>query len=224
MTRLLHITATILTLQVVSTGAIAQVITVPNFSFELNVQPADRSASPGATGWLSIGTTYTDNPPVDAFTGAGGFGIPTGGDGPQSGYLGDIASFQSADSLDAVSSATTYSLTVAIGDRADFGSEPGTLRIGFLINDAFVPAGDTSFPAANYSPEGTFRDFTFQYTTLPADAGKTLKVYLAQTNPGNVNFDNVRVNIPEPSTALLLLPGAALCWRRRTVRRHEARQ
>jgi hypothetical protein len=210
MIRLLLI-ATIISLQGPSTYAFAQSIPVPNFSFEADVQSSDPAATPGATSWFSIGTTYTDNPPSDAFTGAGGFGTPTGGLGAQSGYLGDSASFQSTSSLAMILAPTTYTLTVAIGDRATGLIEPATLRIGFLINDAFVSSGDTNFGAANYSPEGTFRDFTFQYTASPADVGKTLKIYLGQSGFGSVNFDNVRLSVPEPSSALLLLSAAALC-------------
>src|SRR5262245_26723387 len=124
MSRLLLITTIIITLQRDSTPALGQAITVPNFSFELPVLTLDPSAVAGATNWLSIGTTYTDNPPGTQFTGATGFGTPVGGDGPQSGNLQGSASFQSAASLASAISGSTYSLTISIGDR--FATEPGT--------------------------------------------------------------------------------------------------
>jgi hypothetical protein len=83
----------IISLQRSSAPALGQIITVLNFSFEIPVLTLDPSASVGATNWLSIGTTYTDNPPGASFTGAAGSSTPVGGDGQQSGFLRDSASF-----------------------------------------------------------------------------------------------------------------------------------
>ena len=140
----------LVSLQYFSNGAFAQPIPVPNFSFETDIQTTDPAIGDGAADWISIGTTYTDNPPSFEFIGAGGFGTPTGGLGAQSGLMFGSSSFQSAFSLATILGPTTYTLTIAIGDRASESEEPGILRIGFLVGDAFVPGGDTSFAAENF--------------------------------------------------------------------------
>jgi hypothetical protein len=205
---------------VVESGALGQPVTVPNFSFEQAALPDD-AASLGAAEWLGNGGAYTINPGVGVFTGSAGSGVPPGGSGAQSAALAGQASLSSAASLATVVSGTNYILTIALGDRSD--QDPGMVRIGFLIDNAFALGADASFDAANYSPEGTFTDFTFQYTAAPTDAGKPLKVFFGQTGASNfVHFDNVRLSsvlVPEPS-AFLLLPGGLLvlgssrCFRR----------
>jgi hypothetical protein len=99
--------------------------------------------------------------------------------------------------------------------------DPGDLQFGFLIDNNFVANGTVNLSQANaiaYSPDGTFRDYTFNYTSTAADAGKSLKIYFGQTPVGSssvVHFDNVRLSVvatPEPSTyAMMALGLVALC-------------
>ncbi len=202
--------------------AAADVIFVPNSSFEQDVQQSDPyGAGYGATGWDANNQAYTANPPGTLFIGAALNGIPVGGDGPQSAALGSFSSFRSAVPLANIVSGQTYTLTIAIGDSMD-GGEPGTLRLGFLINDSFVPGGDITFAADTYSPEGTFTDFTLQYTALPADSGNTLKIFLGQViHGGSVYLDNIRLTtspVPEPATPLLVLSSLSIALLVRTRR------
>jgi hypothetical protein len=199
-------------------------IAVPNHFFENDVLLTDDGLISGAAGWVAVFDANTHNPTASAFTGAGGRGTPMGGDGPQSSFLANNSALQSASSLGTILSGATYTLVIAIGDAADGGNagEPGILRLGFLIGDAFVSGGDTSFAGSNYSPEGTFRDFTFQYTAQPGDAGKSLKIFLGHSSEGpSVHYDNARLstNVPEPTSALLVFVGVALyCSRRPYLR------
>jgi hypothetical protein len=208
-------------LPLASGAARADVITVPNYSFEQDVV-ADGQATPTITGWTTSGLAYTYNADSGRFTNATGQGVPTGGDGPQSAFLQQTASMQSAASLATVQGmGSQYSLTFALGDFAGVGAESGNVRLGFKIGDAFVTNGDitlTQATAANYATEGTFRDYTFNYTSTAADQGKTLKIFFGQTQVDDniVGFDNVRLNAtvatPEPSTyAMMVLGLVALC-------------
>lgn len=137
----------------------------------------------------------------------GGTGHAKRGNGAQSALLlaGDFfdstSSIQSAASLTTVRAGSVYSLSVAIGDSLP--DELGSLRIGFLVGDAFTTGSTITLSetvAATYAPEGTFRDFNFLYTATSADDGKTLKIYLSETAPssgnaGVVNFDNMRLSV-----------------------------
>jgi hypothetical protein len=210
-------------LPLASREAHAVPINVPDFSFETD-PVADGSSEILNTAWIATNTSSGNarnlNPIGFIFPGSDGAGVPAGGDGPQIAYITGNASFQSRASLANVQADSCYSLTVALGDSNLY--DPGNLRIGFLIGDAFVTGGDISLPqavSANYSPEGAFTDFTFSYNSTTADVGKSLKVFFGQTAIGSsnsdVSFDNVRLSVvptPEPSTyAMMALGLVALC-------------
>jgi len=185
----------------------ASPISVPNYSFENPHLPTDRSAVLDAISWVSTGLIYTDNPPGSAFAGAEGSGTPAGGDLGQSVFLNKNSSIVSETSLWTVQPGDLFTLTVAIGARTN--TELGTVRIGFLLDDAFVAGADTNFDAVNYSPEGAFADLIWSYLAQPEDSGKTLKVFLG-SGSAPLNYDNVRVDVvPEPSTLALGLLGCA---------------
>jgi hypothetical protein len=198
-----------------SPAAVAAAIAVPNYSFEA-YPVSDVHDRAGATGWVGSDAFFTENSGDEFFPGSAGSGTPIGADGPQhatlADYQQDVNFFQSAASLSSFVAGSTYQLTIAIGNLLPANEHPGTLRIGFLVGDAFVPGGDTTFQAANLAPEGAFRDFNFDYTAQADDAGKNLKIYVSELGHGTGNtqidvaFDNVRLDIvPEPAAALLVL-------------------
>ncbi len=207
-------------------GAHAAIITVDNFSFEAD-PIGDGGFNPTITSWAKTGGAVTNNPPGAYYTGADQQGTPAGGLGPQSALLSGLSSIQSLNSLDTVQSNLTYTLTVALGNLQGFAAND--VRIGFLLNDAFVTGGDITLPAAvveAFSPQGTFGDFTFNYTSTTFDANKTLKVFFGQAGNQNVGIDNVRLSVvaavPEPSTwAMMALGVGALSLVKRRKRRDE---
>ena len=89
----------------------------------------------------------------------------------------------------------------------------GNVRVGFLLDNAFVAGRDVTFDAANYTTVGTFKDYTFSFDAVAADAGKTLKIYLGHSGGSDYyGFDNVRLNstvaaVPEPSTWAMMALG-----------------
>jgi hypothetical protein len=211
----LHPVALLATMVILGAGrSQAAAIAVPNFSFEANVLVTDPSATTLVTSWVGSGSfTATDNPPAGGFTGAGGSGTPVGGHLGQSAYLDSNSALVSLNPLTTIQLGDEFTLTVALGDR--IGNEPGDIRIGFLINDAFVPGGTTTFAAANFSPEGTFTDASWTYVAQAGDVGGSLKIYLGTGPTSFVNFDNVRLtSVPEPAAAAIAAPLALLALAR----------
>jgi hypothetical protein len=192
----------------------AAAIAVPNFSFQDNVLVNDPSSTTLVSSWVGSGSfTATDNPPAGGFTGAGGSSTPVGGHLGQSAYLDSNSALVSLNPLTTIQLGEEFTLTVALGDR--IGNEPGDVRIGFLINDAFVAGGTTTFSAVTYSPEGTFTDASWTYVTQAGDVGGSLKIYLGTGPTSFVNFDNVRLtSVPEPAAAAIAAPFALLALAR----------
>ncbi|NNM85111.1 MAG: PEP-CTERM sorting domain-containing protein [Phycisphaerales bacterium] len=169
-----------------------------------------------------------ENPSSGEYTGAAGSGTPSGADGANVAFLnqsitGGVCNiFQDVGVLQAN---TTYTLTVAIGQRLDRVN--GAVDIG-LIN---ASSGQTN-PWANgailssttgvSSVAGTFQDFTATFTTGGTVTGD-LFIGAQYVGNGTVqgSVDNFRLNaasvtVPEPaSLGLLSLAGAGLLRRRR---------
>jgi hypothetical protein len=194
----------------------ADIITVPNFSFESDLAANDGDTAP--ISFWTVNSASTFNPDANNYQNATGRNTPTGGDGAQSAAVLNTGSLQSAASLATVQQGSIYSLTVAVGNPTN--QTPGDLRLGFLIGDTFVNGGDvtlTSATANGLFADQRFTDYSFNYTASAADAGKTLKIFLGQTTTGFnlVGFDNVRLSAvatPEPSTyAMMALGLVALC-------------
>jgi hypothetical protein len=196
-------------------------LTVPNFSFEEN-PVADGAVTKTMNGWVPFSNANVENPTSAFFTGAAGNGTPLGAHGAQTALVG-IGDITSATSLTTLQANTIYSLTVAMGQGN--GDTVGDVTVGFwLDNGSFgepATGSTTTLLAANadtYIPNGSFRDFTFNYTPVASDYGRGLLVFLGQSSTNStrlVAFDNVRVQAvatPEPSTyAMMALGLVALC-------------
>lgn len=232
-----------------SVAANAASVTINNYSFETPTGIADNAnmTSGAGTGvfnsWnyvVTNGASFEDfgieNPRVNAYTGATGTGTPSGADGVNVAFLNQdnngltSSIFQDVGLLEAN---TTYTLTVAIGQRLDRVN--GSLQIG-LLNGA---SGATNIWSTGTllnsttgvsSVAGSFQDFQVVFTTGSSVSGN-LYVGAIYTETGanliQASFDNVRLDatsaIPEPSTYAALLGvttlGAALVRRRRSLAR-----
>lgn len=230
-----------------SVAASAASVTINNYSFETPTIVADgTSVNSGAgTGvfnsWnytVTNGASFEDfgieNPAATAYTGAATTGTPSGAYGVNVAYLNQNNSGLTASIFQDVgllAANTTYTLTIAIGQRLDRVN--GSLQIG-LLNGV---AGATNIWSTGTllnsttgvsSIAGTFQDFQVVFTTGSSVSGD-LYVGALYTADGKVqaSFDNVRLDatsaIPEPSTYAALLGsvtlGAALVRRRRSAAR-----
>jgi hypothetical protein len=212
----------------------ASPITVPNASFESPSSPVQTSTNPNvATGWVfnvQGGSAYGVASISSNFSSAG----------PSSGkdyafinndWPGVTDTITSAASLGTISPLTTYTLTVAIGNRNSSDSSlygaPGNVSFSLLANGV---AFATKTINNGTVPNGTFEDFTLTYTTAATGSliGENLKLQLAtlpeQGTAYQPGFDNVTLDavtldppvVPEPQTwALMLCGGLLLFWRTR---------
>jgi hypothetical protein len=197
-------------------------LTIHNPSFEApvftdgNYHFLIAPAAQGTYGWFISDGAFIYNPTALDYATAGGDGTPSGADGSQiSGIFqfGDYAIYQPLAGADGVLGNgddpvlmpnTTYSLTVAVGQRHvenqfrvtyggyDIQLIAGTLGIGTTIigreTDAVVP------------PPGTFVDRTIVVDTATLDPGlygQPLTVLLRKTiinQTANTDFDNARLD------------------------------
>jgi hypothetical protein len=223
--------------------AFGSLISVPNFSFQ-NADVADGGTSISVPNWNFVfsgaATGGVEDPLDAAYPGTTGDNTPLVGpgsmDGGQSAFitLPDSAAlatgyFVSAASLATVANSTTYTLTVAVGDRAD-SVDPFNVLIELLVNGNPVASATTT---GALLPDGTFTDLTTSFTTSASDvrAGGALTVRLTHSKTAvdpdtlpQVSFDNVRLDgvsaVPEPATvALLCCGGLGLLMARRAIRR-----
>jgi hypothetical protein len=210
----------LVTLKPAHAAILSTPITVLNYSFEDNPL-ADGQLSLTVPEWDKAGSgdAFTANPDNTSFPTASGQNTPTGGDGPQSLGLNNIANVTSHSAITTVTGLQKFTLTVAVGDPLGTLYTPSLTEIGFKVNDQFVSAGTVVFDPTSFVPDGEFRDFSFSYTTNAADFGKDLKVFLSQKTGYGANIvalDNVRVSVlpaPEPSTwAMMTLGVGALFY------------
>jgi hypothetical protein len=197
-------------------------VTVNNFSFEQDVTGNATTTAP--TGWtafydgqpnnfigsqLTTSAQYLNSPP-----------IATPGDGSQFLYINDNAGtatdgiYQDVGTLLAD---TTYTLTVAIGSRADWSPGPnGQGTISLLNGNDQTGTLLASTTSDVVSQTGTFSDFTITYTTAGSVSGDLIVDLSVVGNPSAFsqgNFDNVRLEasaVPEPGTLALVGGGLAL--------------
>jgi hypothetical protein len=181
----------------------ALAIEVLNPSFEL---PGGGSFSyPSADFWP--GSSFTE---ISADVGI------TGGDGPR--HNGQNSNSAANQILNTTFTAdTTYTLTIAIGNRtSDVGNPTGIASFGLTADGTELGIFTQAVSAPN-----TFQDFIYTFTTgADAPVGSNIGIRLAATN-GRGLFDNVRLDatpVPEPSTALCALIGGSLIMARRRRR------
>lgn len=219
----------------------AQSITVPDFSFETpsetgtyqdNSGIAVNAAIPNTgSAWYYLGGFINGGSPVGVQdASANGFTAGANPDGTQDGYA-NTGAWMGSGILTTIAANTTYTLTVAEGNRGGGYPQSGGFTIGLAFGSAvdssltnsLAVSLDTSY--ANSPTVGTFADFTTSFTTGSSDAdiGQSLFVLLgsdivAGNNP--VDFDDVRLtatSVPEPAVLSLAGMGglAVLLMKRR---------
>jgi hypothetical protein len=227
-------------------SALATSVTIDNFSFETPTIGSDNSfvtaSSSPFNGWgynKTTGSGFQDfgieNPGAVEYTNAEGAGTPLGAEGTNVAFLnqsiagGIVNIFQD---IGAIQANTTYTLTVAIGQRFDRVNGPATIALFNTASGSGTagnPFTDISSTLLNStmgvsSVAGSFQDFTVTFTT-GGDVSGDLTIGLQYENGASPNdfiqasVDNVRLDataVPEPGTVAMLLGGAGflLVWRR----------
>lgn len=212
---------------VMAVTAQAASIPIVNFSFEEPVLANDGNATtsgPGTgieSGWnwaVQDGASFEDfgieNPTGGAYTGATGAGTPDGADGTNTVYMNqnDIGfSTTCFQDVGALAANTTYTLTVAIGQRLDRVN--GAVEIALLNavageTDAFANGTILSSTTGISAVSGSYQDFTTTFTTGAVVSGD-LCVGARYTADGTIqgSIDNFRldaVTVPEPASLALL--------------------
>jgi hypothetical protein len=201
---------------------IATSVDVPNFSFESPSSPTETSKSPTILpGWVF---DVQDNSEYGTMTfHSANFSSAGAADGNNyafinNDYPGVTDTLTSAASLATITPLTTYTLTVAIGNRNGTGlyDDPGNVSFSLLANGvAFATQEVTNGTVLN----GTFEDFSLTYTTSSTDPiiGDGLTIQMAtlpeQGSAFQAGFDNVTLDettveaAPEPATLILLAMG-----------------
>jgi hypothetical protein len=178
------------------TSSIAEVIsspyivTVNNFSFEGATTGSGNLVYP--VGWtpfnnnnysavVAAGTLYSSLPDGSYF-----YAINEGPSDPTGGLYQDVGALQPN---------TTYTLTVAIGERGDF--TPGTLGSPGIIS-LIDGANNTGALLASASgvpgTAGVWQDYTVSFTTGPSVSGDlTVELSVAGASTYQANFDYVRL-------------------------------
>jgi hypothetical protein len=226
-----------------ATNAAASPIAVPNFSFEdpdLSDGTDNGALAQSASSWdelvLSAGSAGLHDPQNGSFAGATGnpgtTSLPGTADAHQYAWVnvnsGQTGAFRSASDLAVIQAGSTYTLTVALGDRLEI--EPGSVSIQLLAYDGVLFTTAATAATTVFS-EGTFVDLSTVFSTLPSGdplVGQGLRVLLSHTHTGGgagtqqSAFDNVRVDVvvPEPASIALICSGlAAMAAARRVALR-----
>jgi hypothetical protein len=227
--------------------ASATSVTINNFSFETPVIGSDNSfvlasgASFNSWGYnKTTGSGFQDfgieNPGAGEYTNAAGAGTPLGAQGTNVAFLnqsigGGIANiFQD---IGAIQANTTYTLTVAIGQRLDRVNGSATIALfntasgSGLSGNPFTDISSTmlSSTIGVSSVAGSFQDFTVTFTTGSVVSGD-LTIGAQYVGDGKIqaSVDNFRLDataVPEPGTtavAMCALLGVLLVVRRRATR------
>lgn len=201
-------------------------VVVPNFSFEEDIAPPGGVMKFVPSGWLSfnqkggedigsqnaLAANYPVNNPME---------WPA--EGNQFAYVNMFANNAEGGGIftdvGSLMPNTQYTLTVAIGSRADRLNSPGIISLvnGFDNTGTLLATGG-GLPET----QGTWMDYSITFTT-GAEVSDNLIIVLSVLGAETIqaDFDNVRLEataVPEPSTiALCLLGGlgAARMIRRR---------
>lgn len=198
---------------VVATPALAVPLTIVNPSFEDRVL----ACAPGfgcfidgdIPGWSvsTIPQTATFKPSTNA-TGIFPGGIPNGVNVAAVGnQTGTGAIWQTLGAI--LQPNTAYSLSAAIGRRADFPYSGYSMELN--AGQTILMSSSSANPALGHF---SIDSFTFVTTTNTIGLGQPIVIRLKSLVSGaQVDFDSITLNaapIPEPSTSLLMLLGLGL--------------
>jgi hypothetical protein len=209
-------------------------IEVPNASFESPSSPPQTSNNPNIlSGWVfnvKDGSEYGSMTFHSANFSSAGAASDNNYATINNDYPGVTDTLSSAASLGTIAPLTTYTLSVAVGNRNGTGlyDDPGNVTFSLLANG--VPFATQEVPNGTV-PNGTFEDFTLSYLTPASGSiiGENLTIQLAtlpeQGTAYQAGFDNVTLEettvaaAPEPSTSILVLAGGLALiglsrWRR----------
>jgi hypothetical protein len=221
-------TAMTVVLMASAVAANATPITVPNASFESPSSPTGNSTNPNIlNGWVF--NVNNDGSVFGTYAISSNFTSPGASSGNDyafinNDYPGVTDTITSAASLGKIAPLTTYTLTVAIGNKNGNGlyDNPGNVSFSLLANGT---AFTTDTVTNGTVPNGTFEDFTLTYTTPASGSiiGDNLEIQLAalpeQGTAYQPGFDTITLDatsvpvVPEPKTwALLAAGGLALFW------------
>jgi hypothetical protein len=223
-------------------------VTINNFSFETPVVASDNtfvtaSSSPfNSWGYnKTTGSGFQDfgieNPGAAEYTNAAGSGTPLGANGTNVAFLnqsiggGIVNIFQD---IGAIQANTTYTLTVAIGQRLDRTNGSATIALFNTASGSGTsgnPFTDLSSTMLNStlgvsSVAGSFQDFVVTFTTGSVVSGD-LTVGAQYVGDGKIqaSVDNFRLDavaaVPEPrelSLAICALLGVLVFIRHRVAR------
>jgi hypothetical protein len=210
--------ATVLGAAVLFTLSLAHAtpVTVNNFSFEQDVTGGANTFAP--SGWTGFYNGERTDFIGSQLTTSGQYSAPpltSPGDGNQFMYInndgggGGVTDGVFQD-MGALLANTTYTLTVAIGSRADWSPGPngqGTISLLNGIDQTGTLLASTTSSVA--SQTGTFTDYTAIFTTSGAVTGDLIVDLSVVGTPGSFtqgNFDNVRLTKTSVTAAPPTLP------------------
>ena len=224
-------------------GTHAADVFIANHSFETPAVANDGTfvLAPGASGifnsWGWVKTTGSgfqdfgiENQGASAYTDATGAGTPLGADGINNAFLNQSANGGVANifqDLGLLMPDTTYTLTVAIGQRSDRVNGPvsiGLLNAASGNTDPWATGLTLATTTGVSSVAGSFQDFIVSFTT-GSSVSDNLYVGARYVGDGTIqgSVDNFRLSavaVPEPSLfALSALGGLGLLLKRRGARR-----
>ncbi len=200
----------------------ADPINVPNGSFESPSSPLQTSNSPNVlSGWVfdvQDGSQYGSMNFHSANFSSGGAASGENYAFINNDYPGVTDTLTSAASLATIAPLTTYTLTVAIGNRNGTGlyDDPGNVSFSLLANGVAFATQEVTNGTV---PNGTFEDFTLTYSTPASSSiiGDNLTIQLAtlpeQGSAYQAGFDNVTLDetsiadAPEPAVLILCAIG-----------------
>jgi uncharacterized protein (TIGR03382 family) len=233
---------TMLMLAAACISAQAAPVTINNYSFETPTLASDGNTvnASGAifNSWGFVKTTGggfqdfgIENQGAGAYTGAAGSGTPLGADGINNCYLNQSltggALVNIFQDIGILLPDTTYTLTVAIGQRLDRVNGSATIGLIDTTSGNANPWATGTLLGSTTdvsSVAGSFQDFTTTFTTGSSVSGD-LYVGAQYIGDGTIqaSVDNFRLDattVPEPGTmALAALGGVSLLfWRRRSMK------
>ncbi|HUE40836.1 MAG TPA: hypothetical protein VMO75_02820 [Chthoniobacterales bacterium] len=167
--------------------------TVNNGSFEFPALPLNSfSYDPGGATWLFTADSGIINAP------GGGFLGPAAPDGSQYAFLQSaFAPGTFSQSID-FTLAGTYQLSYLVGGRPNNGGPAGDLSYEILL-DSTVIATDATTSGQPFTTR------LFQFSTTAGSHTLSFEVAPGATGDNTAFFDQISIQVPEPTTALLLL-------------------